>query len=60
MHDPKTKRKYWYNNSTGETQWEPPTGGQAAEWEAQVDEASGDTFYVNIQTGEAQWELPPQ
>lgn len=51
---------FYLNSQTGETQWEPPTGGQAAEWEAQVDEATGDTFYVNIQTGEAQWELPPQ
>ena len=51
---------FYLNSQTGETQWEPPTGGQAAEWEAQVDEASGDTFYVNIHTGEAQWELPPQ
>ena len=34
-------------------------GGQAAGWEAQVDEASGQTYYINSQTGESQWE-PPQ
>jgi len=31
----------------------------AAGWEAQVDEASGHTYYLNDQTGESQWE-PPQ
>ena len=31
----------------------------AAGWVAQVDESSGETFYMNRQTGEAQWD-PPQ
>ena len=31
----------------------------AAGWEAQVDEASGQTYYIKSQTGESQWE-PPQ
>ena len=38
------------------------TGGQQAAssgWVAQVDEASGETFYLNSQTGETQWEPPP-
>ena len=34
-------------------------GGPTAGWEAQVDQASGMTYYVNSQTGESQWELPP-
>ena len=31
----------------------------AAGWIAQVDDSSGQTYYVNSQTGEAQWEEPP-
>ena len=31
----------------------------AAGWEAQVDEASGQTYYLNSNTGESQWEPPP-
>jgi hypothetical protein len=41
-----------------------PTGGggqqaAAAEWVAQVDQASGQTYYLNSQTGETTWD-PPQ
>ena len=43
----------------GQGQQQQGLGGQAAGWEAQVDEMSGQTYYVNSQTGESQWE-PPQ
>ena len=34
------------------------TGGLPAGWVAQVDEASGVTYYSNTDTGECQWEVP--
>ena len=34
-------------------------GGGGGGWVAQVDQASGQTYYMNSQTGETQWE-PPQ
>ena len=34
------------------------TTALAAVWEPQVDEASGQTYYLNSQTGESQWEAP--
>ena len=62
---------FYYNEETGESQWEPPPGfqvGGAAPpggattggWVALVDEASGDTYYFNEQTGQSQWEPPQQ
>ena len=35
-----------------------PLHALAVGWEAQVDEASGQTYYMNSQTGESQWEVP--
>ena len=65
---------FYYNEQTGESQWEAPPGmagdsqwGAAppgvatmlpAGWTTGFDEASGETFYVNEQTGESQWEAP--
>ena len=53
------QRREGEGDAGGQQQQLLQQGGQAAGWEAQVDEASGQTYYINSQTGESQWE-PPQ
>ena len=40
--------------------WAPPSVVTQSGWVAQVDQASGQTYYLNEQTGESSWEPPPQ
>ena len=69
--DTETGECFYYNDETGESQWEPPPGfqvGGAAPpggamtggWVALVDEGSGETYYFNEQTGASQWDPPQQ
>ena len=54
---------YYYNSSTGETQWEMPSGGGGggggvpAGWEELYTD-DGTVYYYNSSTGETQWEAP--
>eukprot|EP01052_Picozoa_sp_SAG31_P007747 SAG31_NODE_373_length_16597_cov_21.519518_19_plen_620_part_00 len=68
-------RDYFVNESTGQTQWEPPVAHQTvmqpttmpdkaglpAGWEKRVDAASGRAYYVDHNgSGRTQWEPPTQ
>eukprot|EP00966_Prymnesium_polylepis_P277183 6404267-Prymnesium_polylepis.1 len=60
--DEQSGQTYYYNEQTGESQWEPPPAGGdhvTSGWVTGVDAASGQTYYYNEQTGKSQWE-PPQ
>mmetsp|Transcript_6596 Transcript_6596/g.15384 ORF Transcript_6596/g.15384 Transcript_6596/m.15384 type:complete len:298 (-) Transcript_6596:339-1232(-) len=56
---------YYYNEQTGQTQWEPPLGASSTQtanhdgWTTGVDHATGQTYYFNEMTGQSQWD-PPQ
>ncbi|GAB2267084.1 hypothetical protein Dimus_002067 [Dionaea muscipula] len=72
--DPETGVSYYYNESTGKSQWERPaeiSSELAApsalplpeNWEEALDETSGQKYYYNKKTNVSQWErpnLPPQ
>ena len=47
--------RYYYNDVSGESRWEPP--GEYA-WSAHLDE-DGETYYYNAVDGTSAWELPP-
>jgi len=54
--DPASGSTYYYNEQTGETQWEPPQSVPQG-WITAYDE-QGRLYYINEQTGEGQWEPP--
>lgn len=67
--DPASGGSYYYNQSTGKSQWERPTEAiQLAvstsslppleEWQEAIDEATGQTYYFNRKTNVSQWERP--
>lgn len=59
--DQQSGQTFYYNEQTGQSQWEPPQGaggGLPAGWVSEVDQQSGQTFYYNEQTGQSQWEYP--
>ncbi|MCO5612910.1 hypothetical protein L7F22_067183 [Adiantum nelumboides] len=69
--DPETGAVYFYNQSTGQSQWErpklkvtvytaPPVPlASASEWQEAVDNATGQKYYYNLRTNESTWEPPP-
>jgi len=61
---------YYYNENTGQSQWEPPQQQEAYAhqevaqalpegWISGTD-VSGATYYYNEETGQSQWEPPQQ
>ena len=67
--DQQTGQAYYYNERTGESQWEAPYGmgggashGGASQdgWVTQIDQESGQMFYYNEHTGASQWEPPSE
>ena len=68
-YDPASGKYFYFNDTTGETAWEPPPGwdgggnpGAAtqpqSEWITELDPSSGKYFYVNLATQETTWEMP--
>ena len=64
--DEGTGATYYYNELTGQSQWEPPDQTQVPQaaaqsgWTTAVDTSTGQTYYYNEVTGQAQWEPPSQ
>ena len=53
---------YYFNEGTGETQWEAPSGGGGslpAGWQELFTD-DGTAYYLNDSSGETQWEKPDQ
>ncbi|KNA09113.1 hypothetical protein SOVF_156490 [Spinacia oleracea] len=67
--DPESGASFYYNQSTGKSQWErpvetnmssqsPSTSSLSEEWEEALDETSGQKYYYNKKTQVSQWENP--
>ncbi|KAI3976623.1 hypothetical protein MKX01_008481 [Papaver californicum] len=66
--DPATCSSYYYNETTGKTQWEipsenfdttqPPYLSPQQDWIETLDETSGCKYYFNTKTHVSQWEVP--
>ncbi|KAJ8759817.1 hypothetical protein K2173_009918 [Erythroxylum novogranatense] len=67
--DPVSGASYYYNQSTGKSQWEKPVEISLTaqtpsplpileDWIETLDEASGQKYYYNIKTQVSQWEHP--
>ncbi|KAK8958960.1 hypothetical protein KSP40_PGU020207 [Platanthera guangdongensis] len=67
--DPATGAPYFYNEKTGQSQWEYPsecvssklptdTFALPQDWEDALDESTGQRYYYNKKTNAAQWERP--
>lgn len=64
--DPATGSSYFYNDKTGESQWECPSDSASCatplpllqDWQEALDAATGRVYYYNTQTNLSQWEMP--
>lgn len=66
--DPKTGATYYYNQSSGESQWEVPDFEALisspsrlqlpSDWEEAIDPISGRQYYYNRRSNETSWEIP--
>ncbi|KAI0522816.1 hypothetical protein KFK09_005201 [Dendrobium nobile] len=67
--DPETGTPYFYNEKTGESQWEHPSefarpqqpdasSTLPQDWEEGLDESTGQRYYYNRKTNATQWEKP--
>nr|GMD77844.1 WW domain-containing protein [Ipomoea batatas] len=68
-HDPASGATYYYDESTGKSQWERPTVAASAldstlpsqlpeNWKEFIDETTGQKYYYNTLTNVSQWENP--
>ncbi|RAL48157.1 hypothetical protein DM860_005581 [Cuscuta australis] len=67
-HDPASGAAYYYEASTGKSQWEKPVAASVLmstlsppvleNWQELIDEASGQKYYFNTLTNVSQWEHP--
>jgi len=56
--DAASGKAYWFNTSTGTTQWANPielNTEVSMQWKTTVDASSGKTYYYNTSTGETKW-----
>lgn len=51
---------YYYNDASGESQWEAPAAGTLPPGWSTGQNDDGQIYYVNEQTGESQWEAPDE
>ncbi|XP_050245113.1 uncharacterized protein LOC126693244 isoform X1 [Quercus robur] len=67
--DPASGALYYYNETTGKSQWERPVGASAVtqhpspsslpeSWVESLDETTGHKYYYNTRTHVSQWEHP--
>ncbi|WOK92508.1 hypothetical protein Cni_G01199 [Canna indica] len=67
--DPASGSSYFYNEKTGERQWEHPGANVSCQvalnqppfpddWQEAVDNSTGQTYYYNVKTHVSQWERP--
>lgn len=68
--DPATGSIYFYNQSTGQSQWERPKSittvyvappvpsPSTSEWQEAIDNTTGQKYYYNVRTNESSWEPP--
>ncbi|KAG6493553.1 hypothetical protein ZIOFF_048545 [Zingiber officinale] len=67
--DPATGSSYYYNEKTGERQWEIPSANDSYkvalsqhplpdDWQEAIDNSTGQTYYYNVKTHISQWERP--
>lgn len=68
--DPATGSVYFYNQSTGQSQWERPTSKttvytsppvlstSTSDWQEAIDSTTGQKYYYNTKTNESKWERP--
>ncbi|XP_019175111.1 PREDICTED: uncharacterized protein LOC109170440 isoform X2 [Ipomoea nil] len=68
-HDPASGATYYYDESTGKSQWERPTVAASVldstlpsqlpeNWQEFIDETTGQKYYYNTLTNVSQWENP--
>jgi hypothetical protein len=68
MKDPSTAQTYYYNELTGESQWDPPLAAESPSsrakrqllpdgWTIMTDSTTASTYYYNRNTGESRWTL---
>ncbi|KAH7423653.1 hypothetical protein KP509_12G066600 [Ceratopteris richardii] len=69
--DPASGCTYYYNQSSGQSQWERPKSvtrvyaaspmppSSSSEWQEAIDSTTGQKYYYNLRTNESTWETPP-
>ena len=69
MHDTSTGQIYYYNEITGDSQWDPPLAVESPSsreqkkmlpfgWTIMKDPSTGSVYYYNRTTGESTWDFP--
>ena len=71
MHDSSTGQIYYYNEITGDSQWDPPLAVESPSsreqkkmlpsgWTIMKDPTTGSVYYYNRTTGESTWDFPKE